>query len=170
MSSVVKTVFGGVDDSAQKGQRRANKQTADFVKEQSAIARGDALALGAAGEQNRNLGFQGALDIFAQSIPQQFSTFQQGNVGAQQALLAGLPQIQNALLGAPTTFQGLQPQTLNFNTDFSQQQLPQFTGIQQALAPKTPEGQFGFESLPPELQALLSQLSPTGQRDLGGLN
>ena len=34
--------------------------------------------------------------------------FQQGNVGAQQAILSGLPQIQNAILGGNVDLSGLQ--------------------------------------------------------------
>jgi len=37
------------------------------------------------------------------------NTFQQGNVQAQQALLAGLPQMQNAIMGRAVDTRGLQP-------------------------------------------------------------
>lgn len=54
-------------------------------------------------------GFQGALDVFNQSVPLQASAFQQGNLGAQQQLLAGLPMIQNAILGGAIDYSALQP-------------------------------------------------------------
>lgn len=136
--SVVKTVFGGTDDSSQKAQTRANKKTQAFIEQQGAIARQDVINIAPAAEQNRNLGFQAALDLLGQGGLQQIGAFQQGNVGAQGTLLAGLPQIQNALLGAPVTFAGLQPQTIDIDTSFLQQQLPAFTGIGEALAGGVP--------------------------------
>ena len=64
--------------------------------------RQDVLAAFPKAQEARRQGFQGALDVFGQSIPQQLQAFQGGNVGAQQALLGGLPQQQNAILGLPT--------------------------------------------------------------------
>ena len=136
MSSVVKTVFGGTDDSAQKAQSRANKRAEDLIAENTAQARKDALALFPASDVNRNLGFQAALDVMGQTIPQQFSAFQQGNVGAQNALLSGLPQFQNAILGGQVDLSGMQPQAIQYDTSFAQQQLPQFTTSTQALNPE----------------------------------
>jgi hypothetical protein len=126
MSKIVKTLFGGTDTSAQKAQIAANESTQRFIESQGAQARSDAAGLFDASNINRNLGLQAGLDVLGQTIPQQFSTFQQGNVGAQQTLLAGLPQIQNAILGLPTDLSGLQPQSIDFNTDFAQQQIPDF--------------------------------------------
>jgi hypothetical protein len=110
---------------AQSDQLQANEA---FIKEQAEKSREDALPLFASAEQNRNLGFQAALDAFAQTVPQQFSAFQQGNVGAQNALLAGLPQFQNAILGGQVDLSALQPQAIQYDTSFAQQQLPQFVG------------------------------------------
>jgi hypothetical protein len=136
MSSVVDTLFGGTDKSAQRAQTQANQRAVDLIAERSAEARGDVLNLFPASDTNRNLGFQAALDVLGETIPQQFSAFQQGNVGAQGALLAGLPQFQNAILGLPTDFSGFQPQTIDFNTGFAQQQLPEFISSTTALAPE----------------------------------
>lgn len=133
MGSVVKSIFGGTDDSAQKAQTRANAKAAEFVKEQAALARGDILNLFPTADINRTLGFQAALDVIGETTPQQLGAFQQGNVGAQQALLSGLPQIQNAILGRPVDLSGLQPQRFDIDTSFAQRQLPQFTGAQEAL-------------------------------------
>jgi hypothetical protein len=47
--------------------------------------------------------------VFGQSLPAQTDVFQQGNVGAQQAILSGLPQIQNALIGGNVDLSQLQP-------------------------------------------------------------
>jgi hypothetical protein len=138
MSKVTSTLFGGTDDSAQKAQTRANSAATELIAEQAKIARGDVMNLFPASDENRNMGFQAALDVMGQTIPQQFSAFQQGNVGGQQALLAGLPQMQNALLGLPVDYSALQPQAVNYNTDFAQQQLPDFISSEVALTPDQP--------------------------------
>ena len=133
MSKMVKKVFGGVDKSAQKGQIAANKESQQFTRDMLAQARGDAIGLGGAQEATQNMGFQSALDVYGQTIPQQFDTFQQGNMGAQQALLAGMPQFHNAILGMPVDYSQFQPQQIDYNTDFAQQQLPQFISSADAL-------------------------------------
>jgi len=132
MTKVVKSIFGSTDRSAQTAQIRANESTERFIREQGQQARRDVIGLFDTANINRNLGTQAALDIFGQTIPQQFGAFQQGNVGAQETLLAGLPQIQNAILGLPTELSGLQPRSIEFDTDFAQQQLPDFvpSGVQ----------------------------------------
>lgn len=133
MSSVVKTIFGGTDDSAQKAQIDANKSTAELIAKQAKEAEQAIIPLFSQAQEQRNLGFQGAADVFGQGAPAQISAFQQGNVGAQQALLAGLPQIQNAILGRQVDLTGLQPQQINVDTGFLQQQLPQFQSGSDAM-------------------------------------
>jgi len=79
-----------------------------------------------AAQQNAQQGFQGALDVFGQSIPAQTGVFQQGNVAAQNQILAGLPQMQNAILGGQVDYSALQPTQLQMpDLSFLQQQLPQ---------------------------------------------
>jgi len=84
------------------------------------------MSLFPASDTNRNLGFQAALDVMAQAAPQQLSAFQQGNLGAQAALLGGLPQMQNAILGLPANLNAIQPQAIQYDTSFFNQQLPEF--------------------------------------------
>lgn len=142
MSSAVKTIFGGTDDSAQKAQTRANKRTEERILELQEQSRQDALPLFDASRQNINQGAQGALDLIGQGIPQETGVFQQGNVAAQQALLAGLPQVQNAIMGQPVDLGGLQAQQLNFNPGFgSNVQLPQQPVPNNPAAPIDPIAQ-----------------------------
>jgi len=113
-----------------RGQDKALEATQAAVKQ----ARGDSIPLFESALQNQQQGFQGALDIFGQSIPGQINAFQGGNVNAQNTLLAGLdPQIA-AILGGNIDLSGLQAQQAP-TPDMSlfQQQLPQFTGINDAL-------------------------------------
>lgn len=152
MGDLVKDVFGGTDDSAQKDTKRANKRAQQFIEEKAAEARADALALFPGFEQNVQAGAQGALDIFGQAVPQQLGAFQTGNVGAQQALLAGLPQIQNAILGRPVDLSGLQAQQLPVDLGFAQQQLPQFQSAADLLGTQQQDQQ-----LTPEMLAALQQ-------------
>lgn len=121
VAATVATVGGGVAaknqaDKALDAQGRQLEKNEQFIKDQADRSRGDAIPLFDAAQVSREQGFQGALDVFGQTIPQQASVFQQGNVGAQQALLAGQQQQRNAILGLPTDLSGLQPQTLQFDT------------------------------------------------------
>jgi len=168
VTSAVKSIFGGTDDSAQKAQSRANKQSAKLIAEKAEEARTDVLSLFPAFEQNIQAGAQGALDILGQAIPQQLGAFQAGNVGAQQALLTGLPQIQNAILGQPVDLSGLQAQQLPVDLSFAQQQLPQFQTAAQALqfGQATPQQQATIQGLSPEQ---LQQLAATNPQDLQNL-
>ena len=130
----------GVDSSAQQAQIDANAETLALIERQTQRGARDVSKLFGSAQENLLAGNQGALDIFGQSAPQQLSALQQGNMGAQQQLLAGLPQQQAALLGLPADLSALQPRGVNVNTGFMQQQLPQFSTPQQALT-LTPEDQ-----------------------------
>jgi hypothetical protein len=153
MPSLVDTLFGGTDKSALKSQKTSNLQLRDIISGGAAGARQDVLGLFPSAEGARTAGFQGALDVLGQTIPQQFDVFQQGNVGAQSALLAGLPQFNNAILGLPLDLSTLQPQTIGFDTSFAQQQLPQIPGVSTLLGggagptgPTGPRRPFDFRS------------------------
>jgi hypothetical protein len=78
---------------------------------------------------------------------------QQGNVGAQQALLSGLPQMNNAILGRQVDYNAMQPQQFDYNMDFSQGN--------QAVGYTTPEQQshnvqMATATQPQRLSSLLS--------------
>lgn len=83
-----------------------------------------------AAREQADLGFQGALDVYGQSVPSQINAFQQGNVGAQQQILAGLPQMQNAILGGNVDYSALQPMQVNADLGYLNQQLPQSSPMQ----------------------------------------
>ena len=124
-------VVGGVVGSknakdglnAQKDQNEANEA---FIKEQGAKARQHAIPLFRASHENIIKGSQGALDIFKQTIPGQAEAFTEGNYRAQQQVLAGLPQIKNALMGLPVDLSGLQAQRLPVDTSFANATMPDF--------------------------------------------
>ena len=114
----------------------AGDKAAQQLKSSTNQARGDLFKLFPAAQQNTQQGYQGALDVFKQALPQQAGVFQAGNVAAQNQLLAGMPQYQNAILGAPvdySQFQATQLEQPRF--DFANQQL-QYTDPY-ALPPPT---------------------------------
>jgi hypothetical protein len=135
MASVIEVFTGGVSDAflggAERDAARAQQEALErgqlFTREGIAQAREDVNKLFPAAQQNAQAGFQGALDIFGQSAPAQIDAFQGGNVAAQQQLLAGMPQFQNAILGNQVDFSQLQPfQAPTQDLGFLQQQLPDF--------------------------------------------
>lgn len=143
MSIIKDTFFGGAEKKAAQAQEKALGESQEFIREGIREGRADINRLFPEAQQMQQAGFQGALDIFGQALPQQANVFQQGNVGAQQALLSGLPQMNQAILGGPIDYSALQPQTLDFDPSVFQQQLP--TGIvgaieqtQQAAQPQQP--------------------------------
>ena len=117
-------LFGGTDDSSQKAQIRQNQQVLALQEKLAKQARGDVLGIFPGVRQSAQEGFQGALDVFGQAVPQQAGLFQGGNVAAQNTLLAGLPQQNNAIMGMPIDLSGLQATELPFNTNFIPQGLP----------------------------------------------
>ena len=124
MSIIKDTFFGGAEKKAAKAQQKGIESGIQATKEGTAQARKDIGQLFPQARQDLQQGFQGALDVFGQSLPAQTQAFQQGNVNAQNTLLAGLPQFQNAILGGQLDFSQLQPQSVNVDTGFFQQQLP----------------------------------------------
>lgn len=125
---------GGVSSSSAKSlaaQQAANAATQQFILQQATQGRGDISSLFPQAQDVSRQGFQSALDLIGLGVPQQLGAFQQGNVGAQQAISSTLPQIQNAILGLPVDFGQFQPQQLNIDTSFLQGlQAPQIQQIQ----------------------------------------
>jgi hypothetical protein len=136
-----KAIFGGTDKSAQKGQKADNAASRKFIEEQMAAGRADVMGAYPAAEANRNMGYQSALDVYGQTMPQELSTYQQGNMNAQGTLLAGMPQMMNAIYGLPTDMSGLTPQAVQYDPSYTQQQLPDYAGIQGPAGAEQPQQQ-----------------------------
>ena len=125
--------------SAQEAQKKQNAQERALKREFATEARQDVFNLFPAADEERRLGFQGALDVLGQSAPQQSQVLQSSSAGAQETLLAGLPQMRNAILGRNVSFSGLSPRTFDVDTSFMQQQLPEQSSITDALAGGGPQ-------------------------------
>lgn len=110
MGGVVKSIFGGKDDSAQDLQLEQNREAKDFIERKGTEARQDLLGLFPAADTNRQRGTQAALDVLGASTPQAIEAFQQGNINAQAAILGGQPSINR----------------IPVNTRFLSQQVPDF--------------------------------------------
>ena len=124
ISGFIDSITGKAGMDAQEEQNKRNEL---FIKEQSAQAKRVIKPLFDYAQRNIEKGSQAALDVFAQTIPEQYQSIRNANYGAQEQLLAGLPQIQNALLGNPVDMGALQPHMLARPSGFIKQQVPNFT-------------------------------------------
>lgn len=150
--------LGGSNNDAMKEQMKANERTQAFIREQAALARGDAGALYGGGDFARNQGINAAMALMGQSMPTQMGMFQDGNVSAQMQLLAGLPQYQNAILGMPVNNQALQPTRLAMpDPSAYQQRLPDFGSVSQGTP--APAGSMQWQQ-PQQPQPQATQMNP----------
>ena len=187
MSGIINTVkdtfFGGAEKDAARAQTQALEQSQLFTREGVEQARTDVNALFPAAMQNARQGSQAALDIFGQSAPAQIDAFRGGNVAAQNQILAGMPQFQNAILGNQVDFSQFQPfEGTQQDLGFLQQQLPQSSdpfappaqlpqNIQDLIATGDTTGQTGFETRPQAqtgLGTVPQAQNPFGANPLGG--
>lgn len=117
-------------------QKDAAKVATQQLQGSTGQARSDIGQLFPQAQQSAQQGFQGAMDMFNQSVNPQMQAFQGGNVAAQNQILAGLPQIQNALLGNQVDLSQLQAyQAPQQDLSFMNQQLD----YQPLQMPTTPE-------------------------------
>lgn len=131
MGKVVKDLFGGSDDSAQRAQQSANEATQRFIEQQAGQARQDVLGMYPQTQETRRQGFQQAIDVFGQATPEQARLYEQGNLAAQQQGFRGQADFANAILGLGTGMTQYQPQSMQ----------PNFSWMSQQLAPIQAAGQ-----------------------------
>lgn len=120
LSDLVGTFTGSTARDASRAQIEEAERSKQFIQKGINEAKTAVDKYGQGARQSQGQGFQSALDIFSQTLPQQAGLFQQGNVGAQQALLSGLPQMNNAILGRQVDYNAMQPRQFDYNMDFSQ--------------------------------------------------
>ena len=116
-------MFGGDESGA---QRKENSDNRGYFDDKANEGRDDALQLFPASDENRNMGYQAALDLLKISMPEQSKQFRQGNVAAQNLMKASMPQYQNAILGNRIDYRKLQPTLLSDNTTYRHQNVPNF--------------------------------------------
>jgi len=109
-------VVGGIA-SSKASKRAAEGQEQALAESGAAIgqARGEVKDAFGRAEQLQTQGFQDALGTLFAGPERQIAPFQEGNVQAQNTLIGGLQQQQNALLGnAPVDLSGFQAQRIPF--------------------------------------------------------
>jgi len=140
MSGAVKKLFGGVDDSAQKGTIQQNDISRNFIDRQYGVARNDISSAYAPMSQALTGGFQGAADVYGQMAPQQLNALSQGNQNAQQNIMSGLGAYQNALMGNPVDMSSVfKPQRITYDPSMFQRQLPQAPQYAPQMPPQGPQ-------------------------------
>ena len=126
MGDVVNKLFGGTDDSAQKATIRQNDMSREYIQQQYGQARNDISSAYNPMSQALSGGFGSAMDAYNQAAPRQLDAMSQGNFGAQQQIMAGLPAFQAALMGQPVDMGSVfQPQRIAYDPAMFQRQLPQ---------------------------------------------
>lgn len=124
VSGIKDTFFGGAQKKEAKAQQKGFERQIETIREGQEQARGDVMSLFPQARESLSGGFQSALDVFGQALPQQAQVFQGGNVAAQQTLIDAFPQIQNALLGNQVNMSAFQPYRANYDLSFANQTLP----------------------------------------------
>lgn len=149
MGSLVDTLFGGKDDSAQKAQIDANREAVQLIERNTKQARGDAFNLFGQASDTRRAGYESALDLLKGLPTRQFNIVNQGRQNMQDTFLEGHNQVQNALMGLPTDLSGLRkdPISMNYTAFLQGAQLPERSEPYQPGLPQVP-----YPYLPPEVQ------------------
>jgi hypothetical protein len=135
--------------AAQEANAAALKQREDaqkFIEQQTNQARGDIFQLFPTAQQARQQGIQSGFNLYKAALPTQTQYFQQGNIQAQNQQLAGLGQIQNAILGRPINQGALKAgvvQQMDYNAYGG---LERFRPVNSA--PLMPSGSSGFTMSP----------------------
>lgn len=114
----------GAQDAADAGAA-GQENAAAIIREAAKEAKKTIFDMAPIAEQNYQMGTQAGLNVLGQSIAPQSQLARGGNIAAQQQLIAGLGQQQNALLGRPVDMSQLQTYQGGAIPDINYQ-LPEF--------------------------------------------
>ena len=106
-------------DKASDKAAKSAKDAANRIQKAGARARTDVQEIYPEASRELFRGSSNAYDIFNQAMGQQQQALGQGNLQAQGTVSSSLPQIQAALMGLPTDFSGLQPQSVQPQQGFA---------------------------------------------------
>jgi len=112
------------DSSAQSGAKHQTAQGLRAGQFETRRARRDAADALPSAIHAATEGVQQGLNVLGQTIPKQFDAFNQGNVGAQRQILAGMPMHDAAIRGQAIDYSKLQPVNISYDTSWAQQNLP----------------------------------------------
>lgn len=143
MSWVKDNFLGGASkDAARRNEKQINIGKGELEGAFSSAKAGLEKAFPEARETQQQA-YADVINLLQGTMPQVLGMGQQGNVNAQNTLLAGLPQYQNAILGQPVDYSGFQPTQLDVDYGFlenaqtpwmAQQQAQQQPADTQAIA------------------------------------
>lgn len=123
-------LFSGTDNSAQQAQVQANRDSRQHIAQMANVARNDVRGIFPSAQADLNQSYNDAFGMVAQGIPQQLSTAQQGNMGAQAQVGNTFDQQRNAILGGQVDSSTFAPQQVNYDTSFMNQYAPSYTPTQ----------------------------------------
>jgi hypothetical protein len=115
MGSIVDAVFGGSAKDAARTQQQGTREAMAEYKRGVAEAKREIRPAFEGAEQSRLERTQQAMDMLGSGFEPQLDVMSQGNMNAQQMLAGSMPQMQNAILGAPVDYGFMQPQGVDFN-------------------------------------------------------
>ena len=152
--SIVSGIIGakGAKDAA-GAQIDAAKEGQALITEAADKAKAEVIPIFRQARRDAQAGFEAGLGVVKEAVPAQIDAFQQGNVGAQETLLAGFQPFQQALLGLQPDLSGIQPLQINADTSFLDKEL--------AVSPPPSEQALGFQSLMQEINK-----DPVGAKQL----
>lgn len=111
-------LFGGDDDKAAKWQREDNREALDFIKKGVAQSRADTIPRFEEAEEKRRAGYNEALRLFGEAIPQRFRLMQEGSQNQQDTFLSGADLYRNAIMGLPVDMSVLRKDPLTVDYSF----------------------------------------------------
>lgn len=134
------TVFGAKSskDSAKdslRAQQKQNEQNQKFLEEMYRQGKSDVLKYVPQGAESARQAYERAYEIARQAGQDRLGVATRGNMDAQRTLIAGLPQMNNAILGEDVDLSGLRASDAGINAGSTYQAMRLPPGaIQNALA------------------------------------
>ena len=113
ISDLFRSLTGGVDTSEQDITLQTNRERQAFIQQQGELAAADLNRLFEPSLGALTTGAQSAIDFLQDSEARRISPLQEGSRRAQETQLAGLDQIQNAILGQPVDFSQLRASNIS---------------------------------------------------------
>ena len=103
-------MFGLFDDNddALESQEDWNHHLLNYLQWRTKIGREDIAKWMPKARESGKAGYRAALNAQRHTIPEQLKALRHANTASQEALLAGLPQMNNAVLGQNVNLGGLQ--------------------------------------------------------------
>lgn len=118
--SILSSLWGKKKDNSNMQKqlelaRQQREQSLAFIREQMGQAQNNLMTYFPQAQQSRQQGYNAAMGLMGSTFQPMLDAYQGGNMMAQQALLSGLPQQNNAILGGPLNYNFAQPQRIQID-------------------------------------------------------